>query len=176
MSSDEQDTPPKEQLVTGTIRLIIALIVLGAIQVLLSFLPGTGQVVFDPDITVGTILFSVVTLVMFAAVLDYAVTFGDIAAKTMPQFSEMEQIVRLVGALIVVVWAYQTFWWLPYFRTHPSQYKTLFLVAGVGVGGWLGYLLYTNVDDLAEIVSRQIIDGRGEPAGTEEAVAGENEE
>lgn len=165
----------KRELVTETIRVVLALLVLGVIQFLIGYLPGASQVVLSPEITAGTLLYAVVTLVMFAAVLNFAVSVGDLLSRRYTGFTDAEDIVRLTGLLVVIIWAFQVFWWLPYFRTHPTQYQFVFLIAAVGVGGWLAYLVYSNIDAISEAMSDQLVSTEGAAAFTEQSREHESE-
>lgn len=150
----------KTELLQPTIRLVIALVVLGVILAILTRVPGVDRVIVEPDITVATLLFSVLVLILFGAVLNYATVVGATLADTFPGFPEIERIVQLITLFAIVVVAYQVFWWVPYFRDNPGEYDLLFLVLGLGIGTWLGYLLYTNVDDISDLFTERIIKGQ----------------
>jgi ribosomal protein L40E len=148
------------------------------IRALLTAIPGTDAVVYEyvgGDITVATVLYTAVTLLIFAAIIRYASTVGATLARVFNEFPEVERMMQLVGALIVLTWAYQLFDWVPYFRDNPAQYDYVFLLLGVGFGGWLGYLLYTNVDKFSEYISTRSVDERGEATTTSKAESTENE-
>lgn len=149
--------PITAQLLQPTIRLILALVVLGVLMALLTRVPGTDRVIFDPDITVAIVLFSAIVLIMFGALLNYATVVGKTLSSHFPDFAEFERIVQLVALFVVIVAAHRVFWWLPYFRENPAHYDLLFLILGLTVGGWLGYLLYINVDDFSEMFTEHIV-------------------
>lgn len=149
--------PITAQLLQPTIRLILALVVLGVLMALLTRVPGTDRVIFDPDITVAIVLFSAIVLIMFGALLNYATVVGQTLSSHFPDFTEFERIVQLVALFVVIVAAHRVFWWLPYFRENPAHYDLLFLILGLTVGGWLGYLLYINVDDFSEMFTEHIV-------------------
>lgn len=147
----------KQELIQPTIRVILALVVLAVIQFLVVQVPGVERTVLDPDITVATILYSVITLIMFGAIINYASATGAALASIFESFPAIERIVQLIGVLVVLIWAYQEFWWLPYFRENQTQYDYIFLILGIVFIGWLGYLLYSNVDKLSALLTGQVI-------------------
>jgi ribosomal protein S27E len=168
----------RENLTQPTIRLVLALVILFVIRTLLTAIPGTDAVVYDyigGAVTVATVLYTGVTLLIFAAIIRYASTVGATLARVFNEFPEVERMMQLVGALIVLTWAYQLFDWVPYFRDNPAQYDYVFLLLGVGFGGWLGYLLYTNVDKFSEYISTRSVNERGETTTTSKAESTENE-
>ena len=145
-------------LMEPTIRLLLILAILGVIQLSLSIIPGVGLVVIQPDITVATILYSLLTLLMFGAIVNFSATAGSVLAETFPDVPDIETAVRLVFFIAITIWAYQTFWWLPYFRQHPAQYDFLFLIVGIGLVGWLAFILYSNLDDLSALATGKIME------------------
>lgn len=162
-----------QPLAQPTIRVVLALAILFGLQVALSIIPGVGTVVLQPDVTVGTVLYGAITLVMFGAVFNYGDTVGDVLNQSLPNVPEIQRIVRLVTVLLITIWAYQVFWWLPYFRSNPGQYDLLFLLLGIGVTGWLAYLLYTNVDELSELATGKLVDATSTDVGISD-VGGED--
>lgn len=148
----------KQQLLQSTIRVILALAVLVAIQFVIVRVPVVERVVVDPDITIATIVYSLLSIAMFGAVISYATSVGAALSRLFESFQAVERTVQLLGVIVVLVWAYQVFWWLPYFRQNPAQYDYAFLMLGLLFVGWLGYTLYTNVDDLSAALAGQVID------------------
>lgn len=155
-----------EPLIQPTIRVILALVILGVIQFLVVRVPGVERVMLEPDITVATVIYSVITIVMFGAVMNYASSIGSALAGMFESFPELERIVQLIGVLIILVWAYQIFWWVPYFRTNQTQYDYLFLVMGIIFIAWLGYILYSNVDKMSALLTGQVIEEIGDQGTT----------
>jgi hypothetical protein len=143
----------RNELTQPTIRVVLALVVLLVIRTLLVNVPGTESLILDPDITVATVLYSLLTLMIFGAILTYASAVGAALNRVFREIPDIERVVQLIGALIIIVWAYQLFGWVPYFRDNPTQYDYVFLILGVGFGGWLGYTLYTNIDEYSAYVS-----------------------
>lgn len=164
-----------EPLIQPTIRVILALVILGVIQFLVVRVPGVERVMLEPDITVATVIYSVITLVMFGAVMNYASSVGSALAGIFASFPELERIVQLIGVLVVLVWAYQIFWWVPYFRTNEAQYDYLFLVMGIIFIAWLGYILYSNVDKMSALITGQVIEEIGEEPATTDPPAVDEE-
>jgi hypothetical protein len=121
-----------------------------------------GRVVYDPmmqpPVTVATVSYGVITLLIFGAILSYATSVGSILADIF-DFRQIGKIVQLVALLIVIVWAYRVFFWLPYFSANPGQYDLLFLILGIGVMGWLGFVLYANVDEVSEFFTKKVVTG-----------------
>jgi len=148
----------KQILVPPTIRVVMSLVLLVVIRFLVVRIPGVDIVIFGPDITIATILYSGITLIMFGAILKYASSVGVGLAQLSESFPEIERIIQLIGVLVVLAWAYQVFWWLPYFRENMDHYDLVFLIAGIVFVGWLGYLAYSNVDKVSALVSRQVIE------------------
>lgn len=147
----------KAEIIQATIRVGLALLILGGLIVVFTRMPGTDRVVFAPDITVASVLVSVLTLLMFGAILNYATVAGKNLASAFTEFAEIERIVQLIALLFIIVAAYRVFWWVPYFRANPFQYDVLFLSLGLVVSGWLGYLLYINVDDLSRLFTDRLL-------------------
>ena len=147
----------KAEIVQATIRVVLALLILGGLIAVFTRIPGTDRVVLDPDITVASVLVSVLTLMIFGAILNYATVVGRSLARAFSEFAEIERIVQLVALLAIIVAAYRIFWWVPYFRANPFHYDVLFLSLGLLVSGWLGYLLYTNVDDLSRVFTDRLV-------------------
>jgi uncharacterized protein YacL len=160
--ADRSDSPAgqaKRELVQPTVRVVLALLVLGVVQFLIVRVPGVNRVVLQPDITVATVLYSLLTVAMFGALLTYVSTVGRSLARIFDSFPAIQRLVQLVGVLVVLVWAYQVFWWLPYFRANPAQYDYVFLVLGIVFVGWLGYIAYSNVDELSALLTGQLVEG-----------------
>jgi uncharacterized protein YacL len=151
----------REELLQPTIKLVLGLIVLLVIRGLLTWIPGTNTIVSSAGVTVATVLYSAVTLVIFGVILKYVFTAGAVLARVFEEIPEIKRVVQLVGVLIVTVWAYQLLNWLPYFRTNPAVYNSVFLIIGVGVVGWLGYIFYMNIDDLSQHISELSMDTWG---------------
>lgn len=163
------------ELAQPTIRFVLTLIVLGAIQFSLGILPAVDQVVVSPDITVATLLYSLITLIMFGIVFDYASTLGDVLGRAVPGVPSLERIVQLFAVLVVLVWAYGVFWWLPFFRTNPALYDLVFLALGVGVGGWLCYLVFSDLDAVSALIADRLLGDETVTATPEDGVAGAEE-
>lgn len=147
----------RKELVQPTVRIVIALALLYGLLFVLTRIPGTDRVIISPDITVATILFSTIIVVMFGAVLNYATTVGTILADIFDGFPEIERIVQLVVLFAIIIVSYRVFWWIPYFRENPGQYDLMFLILGLGVGGWLSFILYTNVDKISALFTDQVV-------------------
>ena len=143
----------RNELTQPTIRIVLALVVLLVIRTLLVNVPGTDSVIIDPNITVATVLYSLLTVMIFGAVLTYASAVGTALDRAFQSVPDVDQVVQLIGALVVIVWAYQLFGWVPYFRDNPTQYDYVFLILSVGFGGWLGHTLYTNIDEYSAYIS-----------------------
>lgn len=146
-SASRADTA-KSGLLESTLRVVIALGILAALQFVIQLVPGNDIVVQSPDVTVATVVYSAITLVMFVAVMKYATSVGAVLGRTLGGTTAVERSVQLIGAVVVLVWAYNVFWWLPYFRENERQYDFAFLVVILLALGWLGYLLYTNVEEI----------------------------
>lgn len=147
----------QRETIRASIRFVLAVVVLLGVRYVLVRIPGTEQSLAGGVITVATVLHGVLTVLIFGAILSYSSSIGNVLAQTMPELPEIERVCQLVGVLVVFVWAYQSFWWLPYFRTHPGQYNTLFLILGTGTVGWLGYIVYSNVDKISDILTERLV-------------------
>jgi len=148
----------KQMLIPSTIRVVLALGILFAVRFVVVRLPGVATILLGPDVTIATILYSVLTLAMLGAILRYASSIGTGLNQIFDGFPEVERIVQLIGGLVVLAWGYQVFWWLPYFRENQVHYDYLFLISGLGLVGWVGYLLYSNIDKISILLSGKVVE------------------
>lgn len=151
-----QLTAIKDSLVKPTIRLGLAIVVLFAARFILVRVPGTDFMLLEPNLSVGVLLYGIITLVIMAVLFDYASTVGGVLREESGGPKEVKRAIQLATLLLLLVWAYPTFTWLPYFDTHPGQYDLLFLVLGIVAGGWLAALLYTNVDEFTDYLADKL--------------------
>ena len=174
----QRPDPLRQELVQITIKFGIVIGVLLVFRSILPRLPVTHRVVYQPMLyppaTVATVGFSIIMLLMFAAILSYATSIGSRLA-TFYDFGPIERIVQLIALLVVIVWSYRIFYWVPYFGANPDHYDLLFLLLGLGVAGWLGYIVYTHVDDLSELFTRKVVTGTNRYASATKANLPNNE-
>ncbi|MFC3476548.1 hypothetical protein [Halobacterium litoreum] len=145
-----------QALVKPTVRFVLALAVLFTARAVLVRVPGADRILLEPTLSVALLVYGLVTLVIMAAVFDYASTVGAVIAAELDGPSAIRRAIQLATLLLLLVWAYPTFTWLPYFDTHPGQYELVFLVTGLVAGGWLVVLLYTNLDEFADLVASEL--------------------
>jgi len=110
-------------------------------------LPGTVE-----TITVAGIISSILTVILMVAVVTFAASFGRILHEG-TEMAVLESISKLAGLGISVVFAYWMFDWVvneEHFGDYTAQYDIAFLVAGIAIVGWLGLVVYSNVDEIVE--------------------------
>jgi len=110
-------------------------------------LPGTSE-----TITIGAVLSSFLTVILMIAIISFAASFGNIMREGMG-LKVTESIAKLAGLGIALVFAYRMFGWVvseEYFASYSNQYDIAFLAAGIVVVGWLGLVLYSNVDEVVK--------------------------
>lgn len=145
-----------EDLTQPTIQVVVALLILAVLRFVLTRIPGTDIVALDPDITVAVLVWTVLTLAMMGTILNYVVSVGSALSHNIGKDLALAQITHLLGALLVLVWAYASFSWVPYFRTNPQQYDILFLAFGLLCGGVLTLLLYKNVGNISQLLANEL--------------------
>lgn len=146
----------KRQLVQPTIRSVLALVLLFVARFVLARVPGVDIVLIGPDITIATILFSLLTIGMFYVIVDFAGTAAETLESAFETVPAVGDIVTAIGYLVVVLWASQIFWWLPVLRNNRGLYDLIFLVASLALLGWIGYRLYENLDAYAGAVTAEV--------------------
>lgn len=110
-------------------------------------LPGTTETV-----TMAAVISSVLTVIIMIAVVAFSASFGKIMHEG-TGVSVLESISKLAGLGISLVFAYWMFDWVideQHFSQYTYQYDIAFLIAGIFVVGWLGLVVYSNVDEIVE--------------------------
>lgn len=110
-------------------------------------LPATAE-----TITVAGVLSSILTLILMIAIIVFSASFGKILHDG-TELGVLESISKLAGLGISLVFAYRMFDWIideNHFSEYAYQYDIAFLVAGIIVVGWLGLVVYSNVDEVVE--------------------------
>ncbi len=110
-------------------------------------LPGTAE-----TITMAGVISSVLTVILMIAIVAFAASFGRILHDG-TDISVLESISKLAGLGIAIIFAYWMFDWVideEHFSQYAAQYDIAFLIAGIVVVGWLGLVVYSNVDEIVE--------------------------
>jgi magnesium-transporting ATPase (P-type) len=110
-------------------------------------LPGTTETV-----TIAGVISSVLTIVLMIAIVSFSSSFGRILHEG-TGIGVLDSVSKLVGLGISVVFAYWMFEWVineEHFSEYSYQYDIVFLIAGIVVVGWLGLIVYSNVDEIVE--------------------------
>lgn len=160
------------ELIRPTIENGFVVIVLLIGQFILQFLPGTDILVIEPNITVATVLYSLLTLIIFGFIIRYSTAVGTVLSENVDNIPNLDTIIQITAVIITTLWAYTTFWWIPYFQENQSLYSLLFLVIGLLLLSWLGYLLYSAREGITDIVMNEgnqvIAETRGDNESVEE--------
>lgn len=165
----------KDGFLKPTLRVVVIVGALGLLQFLMQFVPGITEPLLSPTVTVGIVVYTVLTVGIFAAIVDYTTHVGEALAGTAHGFPAIERIFQLIGVFVVLVWGYLVLSWLPYFRTNQGAYDLLFLGLGVVWFVWMGYLLATNLGNMVSMVTGvvgSVLGGDAEPEATDEGGAG----
>lgn len=110
-------------------------------------LPGSAE-----SISMAGVLQSVLTLILMIAIVAFASNFGRILREGL-DIDVLESLSKLAGLAIAVVFAYFMFDWVTQtFPGYSAQYDIAFLIAGIAIVGWLGLVLYSNVDEVVESI------------------------
>ncbi len=110
-------------------------------------LPGSVEA-----ISMAGVLQSVLTLILMIAIVAFASNFGRILSDGLG-IGVLESLSKLGGLAIAVVFAYFMFDWVRQtFPSYSAQYDIAFLIAGIAIVGWLGLVLYSNVDEVVESI------------------------
>lgn len=157
----------KDGFLKPTLRVVLIVGVLGFLQFVTQFVPGATEPLFSRTVTIGITVYTVLTVGIFAAVVDYTTHVGESLADLSHGFPAVERICQLVGVFVVLVWGYLVFGWLPYFRANRSAYTLLFLGLGLVWVVWMGYLLATNVRNIVSMVTGTVGSVLGSDAGAE---------
>lgn len=119
----------------------------GAAQEVTVPLPGTAE-----TITMAGLISTVLTVILMIAIVAFSASFGRILRNGL-EVDVLETLSKLAGLAIAVVFAYWMFQWVvDTFPAYSAHYDIAFLVAGMFIVGWLGLVLYSNVDELVEAI------------------------
>ncbi|MFP4633211.1 MAG: hypothetical protein ACLFMT_07255 [Halobacteriales archaeon] len=110
-------------------------------------LPATSE-----TITLAGVLSSALTVFLMIAIVAFSASFGRILHDG-TGVSVLESLSKLGGLAVSLVFAYWMFGWVvETFPEYAAEYDVAFLVLGIVVVGWLGLVLYSNVDEIVESI------------------------
>ncbi len=160
MASDEDTEEEREwyvDLARPIVKFVVAIAVLVTLWWLVENVPAAHEVSIPLPGTVETIsmaglLQSVLTLILMVAIVAFAASFGRILRDGL-DVDVLESLSKLGGLAIAIVFGYFMFGWVvETFPDYSAHYDIAFLVAAIAIVGWLGLVMYSNVDEIVEAI------------------------
>ncbi len=145
------------ELAYPIIKFVVAVGVLVLLWRLVNTVDAAHQVTVPlpggAEISMAGLMSSVLTLILMIAIIAFASSFGRVLHDGL-DVGVLETLSKLGGIAIALVFAYFMFAWVTEtFEGYEAHYDIAFLVAGIVIVGWLGLVLYSNVDDLVEAIA-----------------------